>query len=424
MSAAAILSAGRLLARQRAPYLSAVIVGLAPQDAPGLGTVGVTENGVLLIDPDFVVKLSAQEMAGLVVHEVMHVVLRHAARGRVAGRDPRIANMADDLAINPAVLAMGLSLPEGGLFPAQFGFEEGLTADAYYELLLADAQAREASRDSEQSEQGEGRAPKGDPTQHGHEPRTGGGHCGSCAGRAMPGEPDASDEASRSHAEMERLVRCTAEAIREASQTRGKVPAGLARAAEAMLAPPRIDWRRRLAALVRNAVAWRAGAVDARYDAPGRRQAGLGYGAGRPVMPRLRQPIPEVMLVVDTSGSMGTAELSAAVSEASGVLRALGVRAQLATCDAAVQGLRPVRDVRDVLSALRGGGGTDLRPAFAAAEKLRPRPEVVIAITDGLVGDGVPTVAPRGMRVLWVGVGKFARRPASWGDYVEVENSP
>lgn len=457
------LAAGRLIARMKAPYFRTVLVGLAPVEVKGLGTIGVTKNGVLLVDYDFLAKVTPAQCAGLMVHEVMHIVLKHCDRR--GSRDPKLDNMAGDLAINPAIVDMGLELPDGelaGLFPEKFGFPRGLTKDEYYELLLKEVQKQpqpgqsgakgkagqrgdepggkggKGEPDEPNDEQGEGGS--GGDDDHDHDgkgaggqggesqdgddkPHTGGGWCGSCAGRAMPNEPEEDNEANRSEAEVERMVRAVAEAVREhAAKGIGKVPAGLARWAEKALEPARIPWQTKLALITRNAVAWRDGAVDHRYDAPGRRQAGIGYGPGKPIMPRLRQPVPRVAIAVDTSGSMGTNELRDACREAAGVLKAVGADVEFLACDCRVHTLQPVRRWEDIPALLKGGGGTDFNPIFEALDKRRPRPEVVVVMTDGM--GPAPAQAPRGMKVVWVGIGPFKQRPAVWGEWLEVDEPP
>ncbi len=439
MSPHEILAAGRLLARQKAPYFRSMLLAIACVETPGIDTIAVSAEAVMVWDPAFVARVTPAQMAGLWVHEVMHLVLRHAERRARTGRDPRKSNMAGDLAINPSILAMGLELPTGddtGLFPEAFGFPSGLTADEYYALLEQAQPPKPGKGEQPQSGGAPQPAPRLRPqqAQQGDQPQPGDsgptqpkggparGHCGSCAGHAHGAEAPAGDPRGRSPQEMARLDRAVAEAVQQAAQrSRGTVPANLARWAEEALRPARVPWQQKLARLTRNAVAWRAGAVDHRYDAPGRRQAGLGYGAGRPIMPRLRQPVPEVLMIVDTSGSMGPADLGDAMREARGVLQATGANLTMATCDTDVHGLQKVRRIEDALRMLRGGGGTDMRPAFEAAMRQRVRPEVIICATDGLVGDGVPTHAPPGVRVVWLLVGPHRRTPATWGEVVEVE---
>jgi predicted metal-dependent peptidase len=93
----------------------------------------------------------------------------------------------------------------------------------------------------------------------------------------------------------------------------------------------------------------------------------------------------------------------------------------LTVCDAEVHGLRKIRKLEEALAMMKGGGGTDMRPAFAQAMDARPRPEVIICITDGLVGDGVPVTAPQGVKVVWVLVGRHRQIPVNWGEVIEVE---
>ncbi|MFC7511404.1 VWA-like domain-containing protein [Streptomyces thermocarboxydus] len=86
------------------------------------------------------------------------------------------------------------------------------------------------------------------------------------------------------------------------------------------------------------------------------------------VLPSLRRPLPWVAVVVDTSGSMGDAELAAALAEITGVLREVGVRGNRVTvlaCDADVHAVSRVTSAEQV--TLGGGGGTDMRVGIDAA---------------------------------------------------------
>jgi predicted metal-dependent peptidase len=102
------------------------------------------------------------------------------------------------------------------------------------------------------------------------------------------------------------------------------------------------------------------------------------------VLPGTRRPVPNVAVVVDTSGSIDDTLLSRALGEVDGALRGLGVSDASVTvfaCDAAVQTVARIRNVRD--SNLAGGGGTDMRTGIAAASDLRPRPDLIVVFTDG-----------------------------------------
>lgn len=396
----------RLAARRHAPYLSAVLYGLVAREAPGLGTIGVTHTGVLLWDPEFAEACTAEELAFVLIHECMHVVLGHHARCVHQAKDPQLFNIAGDLSINPSVKAMGCTPPKGveraGIFPKDFGLPEGLTAEEYYERLRK--MADEAKKQGAQ------------------QPQAGAGFCGSCAGQKLP-EPHENDDGSsgkdgegegrsqgKSPQQMERMRREVAEAVREqASKSQGTVPGDLVRWADTLLQPPRVPWQKKLAKVVRDAIAYRPGGVDLKFDGPSRKQAGLGFGANRPQMPRFRQPVPDVMVVLDTSGSMGTSELNDGMRELNGVLKATGAEATFVTCDAAVHGVNKVRTWKDAAKLLRGGGGSSFCPVFDEMRKMRRRPAIAIFITDGMID--VPTTAPPGTQIIWLVVGPYRKAP-------------
>jgi predicted metal-dependent peptidase len=221
---------------------------------------------------------------------------------------------------------------------------------------------------------------------------------------------------------MGRIARQVASAIKELATTgRGNVPAFLCRWAEELMKPSEVPWEQELAMVTRHACAWRENAADHRYDAPSRRQAGIGYGPGKPILPRLRMPMPDVHVIFDTSGSMGTDELSQGGVEVNAILRAVGANITLCTCDAAVTGITKVRTIKDALKSLKGGGGTDMRPAFDAIMKTRPRPQVIVCLTDLHIGD--PGVQPQGVKVIWVGVGKYQGPDPAWGRTIRIKKN-
>lgn len=451
-----LFSAGRLIARQKAPYFRAMLLGLAPREMPGEwpvgpggsmveGTMFVTARGVLGWNPEWVAKLTADNVAAVLMHEVMHLILEHGPRAMGKGWDPFLSNLSADLTINPALLDMGFTFPTsangGAALPELFGLNRGLTREEYYaqlrQMFPPQPGACHSNKGTGLGEEGEGAGEDGEDGDgdgggqsgaHSNKgkqphPHCTHGQCGGGGGNKLPNEPADGDADARSQQELNRMVRQVAEEIRDQAQrARGTVPAGLARWADDLLQPPKIRWQDKLARLTRNAVAWRDGAVQHRYDAPGRRQAGIGFGPGKPVLPRMRMPVPEVDMIIDTSGSMGMQELIDAASETQGVMKAVGAPVRIAVCDAAVHGLRKVKNIQEACGLLKGGGGTDMRPAFEALMLSRPRPEVIICITDGMVGDGFPQHAPLGVKVICVLVGPYKQKPAEWCDCIEVDH--
>src|SRR5205823_3967100 len=193
----------------------------------------------------------------------------------------------------------------------------------------------------------------------------------------LPADDSAAPALGSADASMTR--RLVAQAVREhaSRRSRGQLPAGWRRWADQTLAGPTIPWRRVLAAAVRRAIAHVAGCHDYSYSRPGRRRI------PRIVTPAMRRPQVAVAVVIDTSGSMGQSELNAALAEVKGVISAAGIGPTglaVLACDAAVGAKTRVRRVEDV--QLVGGGGTDMRVGIAAAETRRPRPDVIVVLTD------------------------------------------
>jgi predicted metal-dependent peptidase len=91
--------------------------------------------------------------------------------------------------------------------------------------------------------------------------------------------------------------------------------------------------------------------------------------------------------------------LARALTEIEGLLTRAGLRAgqiQVLAVDTEVHAVSRVTRARDVV--LAGGGGTDMGRGIEAALRLRPKPSVVVVLTDGYTP--WPLERPRGVRVI------------------------
>jgi predicted metal-dependent peptidase len=440
------LSAARIMVRDRVPYFRAALFGAIYRETTGLGTYAMTEHGVLLYDPEVVAKETVDVVAGSIMHELLHWLRDHAKRCRAIAAHPRVWNFAADAEINDDVIAMGFKLPDGCIFAKHFGEKDGNIAEVYYQS------ARQQAQQLQQPGQGKGQKGQGQPQDgqgggedgaEGDSPSAGAGWCGGAAGRPNPKEPKTGAGGSkdgkedkeagqgqgegdgRSDAEAGRIRKQVAEAAvkHAATKGRGSVPGGFLAWAEAEIAPPKVDWRTKLAKVLKAAMAYRPGAITTTWTGFGRKQAALGYGAGRPLTPKWRAPVPRVAVAVDTSGSMGGGEdspLAQAASEVDGILRATNSSVEFVACDAAVHVAKPVKTWQEAVQNFKGGGGTDFRPVFEHFENRKGDlpPEVLIFLTDGY--GPAPTNPPKGMHTIWVLVGGNVQSPATWGDVIVV----
>jgi len=396
------LAMARDYVSKNAPYFSKILYALQFIAVPGLGTFNVTSGLVCGYDPVYVAKNTPEMIAGDIAHEILHVYHRHIDRMKEC-LDHDLANLAMDLPINVDLRdAMDRGKPVWHLhptfvFPADFGLPDGLTGEAYYKLL--EEKRKTASP----------------------EPGVGSGRCGSVAGTADP-EALAGVE-GRSEVELAAIMMQVAKAVKDhaAGPGRGSMPASILDAVDIGERRSKRDWRRHLGSIVRDCTGRiQAGGDDFSLRRPSKRS----YVRGM-LRPGLIENQPGVGFVLDTSGSMGQEQLIASVVEAVAILEALGIdEVWFAEADAGISmkfqmvGTSFFRKLR-----IAGRGGTDFRPAFAAAKKLNPPPDLLIYFTDG---DGLaPAAPPRGMETVWCIVPSYCnRRPAAWGHTVLITDDP
>jgi len=377
--------------------------------------IGVTDRMVMLIDPGWVVHINDPMMLAAVLwHEV-----EHPNRGMYrlkALPDQRLANLAGDLAINWRIRDTGHKLPEWVAYPESYGLEKGLTLEEYYKAL--DKGGKGEDGEEQEGDRGPSRMtedwqPTGD--------SFGTGKCGSGAGNSLGDiEEEANERMGCSDAEKELAKEVTKEAISKhvAEHGRGTIPADMIESLDYELSAGVVPWRRELRSILRHASGkLRAGRTDRSWARPSLHS--LVRGEPRPG-PCRREP--EVLIVRDTSGSMGAEQLKSANDEAVGVLKQMGLQ-EVWFLDADAKAYNPRRvNLRDIPKLdVEGRGGTSFVPAFVAAESLKPRPQLLIYMTDG---DGdAPEEPPRGMAVVWCIVPTpYGRRPAEWGHLVIVSD--
>lgn len=376
-------AAGRVWAAHEAPYLASALLALDPvvvesdgdrDPALDLHAFPADRAWHVYIDPERLAAVEVGELGFWLLHQVSHLLRDHAARypgppasdqaGRLGSRtaEQRRWNVAGDAEIDDDLNTSNLEVPETAVHPAQLGLPEGWTAEQYWDALGGDGKSEEPGAAA------------------GADPRPGNGaqaDCGSgCDGQGRPwdcNKPGLSAIGARL------VARDTARRIREHTRERGDTPAGWQRWADEVLEPT-VNWRRQLAAHVRRGAADTTGRVDFTYRRPSRRAS----ATPDVVLPSLRQPLPQVALVIDTSGSMSDEMLGQALGEVTGVLRSLGVarrNLRVIACDAQAYQAQSVRALGAI--RLEGGGGTDMGMGLDAAAALRPRPDLVVVLTDG-----------------------------------------
>ncbi|NMO57319.1 hypothetical protein HH310_39880 [Actinoplanes sp. TBRC 11911] len=348
------LYAARLHAVRARPYLASALFALRIVPSERVPTMGVDRHWRCYVSPGFVARTAMDELAGVWVHEVSHLLRDHHGRsGRYAdkhglsGRAERLRmNIAGDFEINDDAYGEGLTAV--GIHPGMFGLPANMLMEDYLERFSLAGLGMDAAWLD----------------------------CGSGAD-GLDREWDLGADGAHGLSPQERdAVRFwVAQGI---TGSPGDVPEGWQRWADKAFHPPQ-PWRELLGAAVR-AASGAGGGGDYTYGRPARRSAAL----PEVVLPALRRNPPRVSVVIDTSGSVSDAELGTALLEVTAIGRAVGGgRGQVSviSCDAAAGIAHPLCRAEGI--PLIGGGGTDLRAGFARASSAHPRPDVIVVLTDG-----------------------------------------
>ena len=416
------MARARIIVLRDAPYIASILFGLVPYPTNEVETMITTEHMVLMFNPEWVATLTDEEAAGVLFHECNHVLRGHFDRfGEILiGEEKALAGSAIDIAINPDLLRAGWKLTRDAYVPAMFGLPEGKSAEWYFIEL------RKQNQKTKGKGKGKGGSGDGDDKEGGSSGKKQGvcsGNCGGITGNKhehSDKESRADAECGRSDIEQYQMVKSSAEAIKEhAAQGRGRVPAGLLEIANRLDEPPKVDWRSTLARVVRTATGKiRSGGKDFSLRRPSKRSF------LRDMMrPSIVQYTPELAIIRDTSGSMGKEQIDDATNESIGLVRAAAVdHFWFIDADARVAFAKRI-GVRELFDLpVHGRGGTDFRPAIELVQKLKPRPNVTIYVTDG---DGcAPPHPPPDMEFIWCVVPSYyKRRPADWGHLVVVSET-
>ena len=359
------LAAARTRLILEKPFLGALVLRLPLVEADPRWCPSVaTDARALYYNPEYVGSLPLEQLQFALAHEALHCALSHFAR-----REHRVRHrwdLACDLAINPLLVKEGLSPAPGALIVPDF---EGMSAEEIYPLIKDDQEEGHEPFDRHLYEgggQGEQEGPAPEP-QEAPRPDEQQGR----EGRRPAGQPPPLSPQERERL-AERWRRYLAGAAQQALQA-GKLAGALARMVDRLLAP-QVPWRSLLARyLVARA------RDDYTYTRPSRRE-------GQAILPALRGHEMDLVVALDTSGSVTDEEIRAFASELDAIKGQVRARLTLLACDWDLAPEGPWRyepwEPLTLPRSLRGGGGTRFRPVFDWVEREGLRPDVLVYFTD------------------------------------------
>jgi len=378
------------------PFFGTLALKLPPVEDKGVRTAAV-DGTRIRYNPQWCATLTDAELEGLLAHEVMHVANGHCWRRD--GRDQAGWNLATDYAINSILQEAGVSLPDEE--HAAIGYPgPPRAAEAIYAELpqtpgnapaedsqddrckdadsAANAPGSGATGPSETHTNSQSSSPTsesdGTPDIQGSPDVPGVPEDDSQGGPDVPdpGGCGAVEDAPGDGTQEEEWRVAVAQAY-SATKGMGKLPRGMERMVQEIICPS-VPWT----VLLRDFVEHSA-RNDYNWTHPNPRYLSSGI-----VMPSLvSEELQDVVLVMDTSGSIGSELLEKFSSEVSAVLGCYDATIHVLFCDSAVRTTESLTRA-DLPLHLKpaGGGGTDFRPAFRWVEEQDISPSCLIYLTD------------------------------------------
>jgi len=354
-------------------------------------SMGVDVKGNLYYNPEFVNKLSDEERVGVLCHEVMHVALCHF--DRAGSRDRNILNIAQDIVINDIIIENNFKLPELAIIPSNHNVtiagikikdtNKKSAEEVYNELIRHAKKVKVACICGNCKSKG----------------KDSGKVEGSCKGfdkHVYPSQPDGTKTGTSGKNSKGKSIdgdgndeipnvdwkKALAEAA-EYSKQRGNIPSGLDRWIKEVLYP-KMPWREILYKYITREIP-----SDFTYMTQSKKSIATGI-----YMPNIYRETVDVVVSVDTSGSISQEQLTEFMSEIIGIAKAFSsIRMNVIICDCNVSEAIEVRNGNiDKLMELKltGGGGTSANPVVEYINENLPNTKIWVYLTDGFTELSIP----------------------------------
>lgn len=322
----------------------------------------------------FVDSLNDAQLRFLILHEVYHKLYRHLVTWKwMWDENQQLANAACDYVINVKIADDNVN--------DRFATMDGPLANGCYDDTYRNWDSAQVFHDLKKKfpPQGGGGEGKGDAGGSG-------GDSGGDSGGELPKGFDEHDwEAAKEMTvkEKQELARDIDEAIRQGAMAAGKMGSGGDRDFGDLL-QPQVDWREVMREFI---TATCSGADYSTWQRPSRRYIGANI-----YMPSgISERIGEIVIAIDTSGSIGQRELTVMLSEVQSIAETVHPEAvRLLYWDTSVCADEKygTGEVENIVNSTKpaGGGGTMIEcvPKYIADENIKA--QAVVVLTDGYLG--------------------------------------
>lgn len=307
-----------------------------------------TDGKFILVNPEFCDTLTVDEVMGVLAHECMHILGMHHLR--IQSREHKKWNHATDYAINDLLDKDGFSLPNKDKICLDSKYAN-MASEKVYNLLP-------------------------DPDEDENQPTFGEVMAAGSFGEDGDGDGSNQELSPEEVQVEENRVKMIASKAAAAAKMAGKLPAGMERLVEDLLErqTPWQDMLRKYMTL--------PATNDYSWAKPNRRYIGSGM-----YMPSNHSDdgMGEVIVGVDTSGSISNRELALFTSEVRQIVQdARPNKVTVLYFDTEISHVEEYDepDAMDIEMKAYGGGGTDFRPVFNWIDAEMRTPDVVVMLTD------------------------------------------
>ncbi len=410
------------------PFIGSLVMHLPLTEASaGRCPTTATDARALYFNPDYIAGLTFAETQFVLAHEALHCALAHFVR-----RSHRIRkrwDVACDHAVNLILVQEGMRPPRGALANTDY---LGLTAEEIYPLIAPDTSEAPLDRHlfdhfsqdfyraryeplqglpppegtlAQEERLGAQPPEAGDPGGDGE----GGDNAGDAPRRKASGErrslPPSGRYAPNEAEALAQHWRSRLASAAQAAMRAGRLSDSLARSLEHLI-EPRMPWRTLLARYLISAAR-----DDYSFQRSSRRD-------GDALLPRLASGEVNLVIAIDTSGSIGEEEMREFASELDALKGQVRANLVLHACDDKLCPEGPWHfapwDRVTLPRTISGGGGTRFSPVFEWIARDQLRPDLLIYFTDA---QGEFPVAAPPYPVIWLVKG---RAVVPWGERIQL----
>ena len=312
---------------------------------PGCDTA-YTDGEKICFSPKFMESLSDMELDFVLMHEVMHVALKHCNRGLKYNQE--LFNIACDIVVNSNILkSKGMNLDaikvNGNISMHQIEGKEGylFTAEEVYEKLLKNENIIPSLGFDDHSK--------------------------------WEMDKEREDDVN---AKIIAIKDMEDRAHQNGKPGVGSIPAGVERLVKE-LKESRVNWRELLNEFIEFEI------NDYTFTPPDRRYDAEFF---MPSFSEMDENLEDVLFMVDTSGSMSIEDITLVYSEINGAIQAFEGRLKglIGFFDAKVYEPIPFDSSIDLTKIIpKGGGGTSFHNVFRYVMQMENKPKYLIILTDG-----------------------------------------